>query len=229
MRLFSFDDPVHREATLLLSWYVNGTLEGAERARTDRHVRECVACKGEVEAQTLISQLIRAEDPYPQAAASLARLHARIAQQSLPANRWPAASRLESEPDAIDGMSRIRQWWQRHPWLGIGLMAQFIAVLTLVLLWQRPEPAEFRTLASPSTSTVSRDAVVVIFDSAASQVQISRLLRELDAHIVDGPNSRDAYTLDLPAESQAKALVTLRNIPWVRFAQPAPGTRGTKP
>ena len=59
MRLFSFDDPVHREATLLLPWYVNGTLEGAERARTDRHVRECVACKGEVEAQTLILRLLR--------------------------------------------------------------------------------------------------------------------------------------------------------------------------
>jgi len=225
MRLFSFDDPAHREATLLLPWYVNGTLEGAERARTDRHVRECVACKGEVEAQTLISQLIRAEDPYPQAAASLARLHTRIAQQSLPA----AASRSQSEPDAIDGVSRIRQWWQRYPWIGIGLMAQFVAVLALVLLWQRPEPAEFRTLASPSTSTVSRDAVVVIFDSTASQEQISQLLRELDAHIVDGPNSRDAYTLDVPAESQAKALVTLRSTPWVRFAQPAPGTRGTKP
>ena len=37
MRLFNFDDPSHRDTTALLPWYLNGTLDGVERARVERH------------------------------------------------------------------------------------------------------------------------------------------------------------------------------------------------
>jgi anti-sigma factor RsiW len=229
MRLFSFDDPVHREANLLLPWYLNGTLQGTERARVDRHVRECVACKSELEAQTRLQELVGTEDPHPEATAALARLHARMAAQPGPAGGSVLPRRAHHRRGATRDANGVRRWWERHRWLTLGLGAQFLVVLTLIVLWQRPEPATFHTLGSSPASAISRDAVVVIFDSTASQERISKLLRELDARIVDGPNSHDAYTLDVPVGSQTEVLEALRRRPWVRFAQPAPGSRGTRP
>jgi anti-sigma factor RsiW len=218
MRLFNFDDPQHREAIELLPWYVNGTLAGIERARVERHVQECVACRRELEAQRRVHDLVLDHAAYPASEAALARLHAELDARS---RQGSGAGRSGSAPG--------RRMWPGS-WLGWALAAQLGALLIGIVVWPYLHSGgEFHTLATPAASRTSPDAVVVVFDGTATRSQIDRLLRELNARIVDGPNLRDAYTLDLPAGAQAKALETLRGVPWVRFAQPAPGSRGTQP
>ena len=78
MRLFSFDDPAHREAGVLLPWYVNGTLDEAERARVERHVGECVACGREVEGQRRLAEALRCAAPPSGVEEGLRSLHARL-------------------------------------------------------------------------------------------------------------------------------------------------------
>jgi anti-sigma factor RsiW len=211
MRLFSFDDPRHRDVMQLLPRDVNGTLDGTERARVEDHVRQCVACRGELDAQLRLSDMVRGESVPPAMAQALARLHGQIDSAS-PARaraRWP--------------------WWQRPSLLGLLVAVQFAVILALLLMTPSEQVAPFRTLSAPPSTGLSRDAVVVVFDPAATQQRVQALLGEIDARIVAGPNARGAYTLELPAGRQAAALERMRAAPDVHFAQPAPGSVGMDP
>jgi len=81
MRLFRFDDPVHVDASALLAWYANGTLEASEQARVERHVRECVACSREVDELRRLQALLRTEEAEPSLAQSRHRTHALLDRQ----------------------------------------------------------------------------------------------------------------------------------------------------
>ncbi len=213
LRLFSFDDPTHRDVTELLPWYANGTLDGTERARVEDHVRQCVACRHELDLQQRLAETIRDDTVPTGMTKGLARLHAQI-------DLADAAVVPTLEPMA---------WWRRPSLLVPLIAAQFAVIAVLLFVDKSPGVATFRTLASPSSTVYSRDAVVVIFDPATTQQRVQALLRELDARIVDGPNTRGAYTLELPNDSQAATLERMRAMPEVRFAQPAPGSAGMKP
>ncbi len=213
LRFFSSDDPNHRDVTALLPWYVNGTLEALERARVDEHLGQCVACRHELEEQRAVGALVRSDTVAPALAHALERIHAQI-------------DALRPAPAA----NARRPWWQRPALIAPLVGAQFavIVVLLLVML-QPPPPAPFHTLSNAPPVTTSGDAVVVVFDDAVPQQRVRELLRGLDARIVDGPNSRGAFTLELPPDHQPDALARLRAAPEVRFAQPAPGSFGTMP
>jgi hypothetical protein len=181
-------------------------------------VQECVACRRELEAQRQLRDHIRTpEDTNPAMLQGLARLHSRL------------------DPQQARGGASIRapwhgwRWWTGPGWLGVVSVAQFAVILLLLLLPRAPHDTEFHTLAARQTTAPSSDAVVVIFDDATTQERMRQVLRELQARIVDGPNSRGAYTLALPAGRQQGGLEVLRLTPEVRFAQPAPGSDGMKP
>ena len=40
---------------MLLPWYVNGTLEGAELALIEAHLDECAECRADLEAERLLA------------------------------------------------------------------------------------------------------------------------------------------------------------------------------
>lgn len=213
LRLFTFDDPTHRDVTELLPWYANGTLDGTERARVEDHVRQCVACRRELDLQQRLAETIRDETVPTGMAKGLARLKAQI----------------DLDSTSIVPAPRSSAWWRRPAVLVPLIAAQFAVIAVLLFVDKSPPAAVYRTLASPSSTAYSRDAVVVIFDPATTQQRVQALLRELDARIVDGPNMRGAYTLELPNDSQAASLERMRAMPEVHFAQPAPRSAGMKP
>jgi len=213
MRLFSFDDPGHGDVMQLLPWYVNGTLGGAERARVEQHVRECVACRRELESQRRLSEVVRSEAPPAALAKGLARLSAQI--DAVETSDTPVGTRLA--------------WWRRPALLAPLVLIQLVVIATLLFV-DRPAPvAEYRALSTPAVAGRAQDAVVVIFDPAVTQRRVQELLGALDARIVNGPNAHGAYTLEVPENRQAFALERLRVQPDVRFAQPAPGSAGMEP
>lgn len=205
-RLFAHDDPRHREAIQLLPWYVNGTLDAAEFTWVDAHVHECVACRRECDQQRDLAATVRLEVTPPAMVRSFERLGTQL-------------------DDLQSHVSRWRSWLQ--PSILVPLIAaQFAAIVVLVLLPRPEAPLAYRTLSDAPRAALSNDAVVVIFDSGLTLQGVQELLRESGARIVDGPNTRGAYTLEPPPGQQAATLDRLRANPAVRFAQPAPGSDG---
>jgi anti-sigma factor RsiW len=212
MRLFNFDDPAHRDTVALLPWYVNGTLDGVERARVEQHVRECVACHGELEAQRNLRQLVRMQDAPPALSSALARMHARLDRPSL---------RLRPIPGLLERAAKRLQ----PRWLAWVALAQAACIVALLSMPGVRDEGRFHTLSARPTAPAVTDAVVVVFDGATPEARIQSLLRALDARIVDGPNTRGAYTLEVPAGRQPAVLRALEHEPDVLFVQPAPGSQ----
>jgi anti-sigma-K factor RskA len=209
MRLFNFDDPSHRNAIVLLPWYVNGTLEGVERARVEQHVQECVACRGELEAQRSLLEAVRTDAPSPALSAALARMHARLDQQPV---------RAQAQHNAV----AVESGWLRPRWLAWVAMAEAACIAGLLVVPRLDDAPGYHTLSAPPTGSAPVDAVVVVFDGAMPQAEMQSLLRAMDARIVDGPNTRGAYTLGVPAGRGGEVLHILQREPSVLFVQPAP-------
>jgi hypothetical protein len=145
-------------------------------------------------------------------------------------------ARLHASLDARDEVrsgaahrTRAERWWRRPVWLGVTLGSAVILALTLWQIARPPQDVRFHTLAAQSDKGSSRDAVVVVFQETMTQDRMRALLHALGARIVDGPNSRGAYTLEVPPGRQQAVLQALRHEPDVRFAQPAPGSEGMRP
>jgi len=210
MRLYPIDDPQHAEAADLLPWFANGTLDENERAQVERHLADCIACKQDL-AELRDVQTIYSEEALEQATSQgLARLRRRIAKLEPGHN----AFHLREVP-----ARKTFPWWQAL------LVAQGAMILVLATaFYMRSEPGYYHTLASAQAPVHTGAAVRVIFDGQQPEGEIRGVLRGLHARIVDGPTPEGAYTLDVPAGEQARALSELRQRKWVRFAEPAAST-----
>jgi anti-sigma factor RsiW len=212
MRLFRFDDPEHGEANELLPWLVNGTLDGLERTRVERHVAECVACSQEVDDLRALQAAVALDDDADrQATQALARIKARV-------------HTAESRRGAKRGMqSIVSQWGQTNRWVRYAVLAQFVllAVMAAALL-QQPTPQYYHSLGAAPKTASPGSGVVVVFNEALAERDMRSLLLRLHARIVDGPSPAGAYTLQVPQEEQATALALLRHTSSVVFAEPAP-------
>jgi anti-sigma factor RsiW len=211
MRLFRFDDPEHGEATQLLPWLVNDTLNSDERAGVERHLVQCVACRNEVENLCALQACIARDDGDPLLTQAFGRINARLEE-------------TECAPDPRRILRRIAlQWKQTGPWLRGTVMAQAagLALLTIVLLAQSA-PQYYRTLgATPVRASLDTD-LVVVFNAALPEREVRSLLLRLRARIVDGPSPAGAYTLQVARGEQQLALAVLRREGSVIFAEPAP-------
>ena len=216
-RLFSIDDPDHAHASEVLPWYVNGSLSSAEHARVEHHIGECAACRAELAALRELQSVVQSEGEEAVEADALARMHARIA---------------EDEARCAPARAGRRGWlgtqWRLSPSpvrLALGL--QLVLVLSLGALAAMGSPsAIYRTLAAtPSPAQGAR--LTVVFDDAATQGEIRRVLGRLHARIVEGPNGVGALGIEVPPQEVAAALEELRATPRVRLA--APALRNTLP
>src|SRR5262249_53194286 len=203
MRLYPIDDPQHSEAADLLPWYANGTLDDKERAQVERHLADCIACKQDLQDLKSVQAMYAEEAPDHAAARALARARQRIA-------------RLETGGDSRAHHAKLR-WWQ------VVLVGQAALILLLAAaLLLRPDLHYYHTQAAAQGSAHGGGAgLVVIFDGARSEGELRDLLRSLDARVVDGPTAEGAYTLQVPAGEETRALSVLKQSDWVRFAEPA--------
>jgi hypothetical protein len=196
-RVLPLHPNVHRMVDALLPWHVNGTLEGEERDLVVRHLEECGQCRREVEW--------------------LRGLHAACVA---------CAAEDEGSP-VFDVLRRRRKpWWRSTPVWGIAAAAQ-LAVIGLLgwRVWSADETsAQYRTLASEGG--IASGDVVVVFDAAAPEAQMRRLLQASGARIVGGPTAANGYVLAIPPDARARALEQLRAAKIVKLAEPL-GNRDT--
>jgi hypothetical protein len=214
-RLFSLGGERHRAVEQLLPWYANGTLDQAERAEVEAHVRECARCQGDVRWQ----QRLQAAEPLPEVDAKS------DARSDAEADRgW---ARLRAALDEPRSAARPRAP-HRFAWAFVAAPLAFVGVIAAVLVVQ--EGAPYRGLAASSPSAAN---ALVVFSPGTTEAQIRALLRAQHAQVVSGPTSTDAWLVQVPHARLEAAIAAWRTQSAVARAEsleavapaPAEGTR----
>ena len=195
-RVLRLDSDEHGAVQALLPWYANGTLEAAEHAEVEAHLGDCARCRTDLDFQ----RLVRAT-PVAPPAGDVER-------------RWLALrGRLESPPPMARPAAPPRAGWTLPRWLLPALALQAVFVVAIAAAWLAlPVPADYRTLGAAAAAPAAN--ALVVFRPDATEAEIRRALRAVDARVVGGPTVTDAWLLRVPALG-APALARLRAQPAV--------------
>lgn len=202
----------HDQATELLPWLVNDTLDPQERDAVHQHATSCVICRREIaRLQALQAAIVSMEGQDAVEAPDMRRINARI-------------DALADRENFVNvALTRLHEWFG-NPWrLAFTLQTALLVALGAVWLAPRnPEP-EFRTLTEPQ-SLPAGYYLRVVFNPTLDSAHMSSLLNGTRLTIVSGPSARGVYTLrfaDGTAASDRVAVVSaLQGQPGVLFVQP---------
>jgi len=227
---------IHAQAARDLPWLVNGTLEGDAAVRLRAHLDGCESCRGDYEAQLRLHGAMRAEDSLAFAAEpSFQKLMARIeGLESAGIHGVPAAANATAAPQraSLATSERRRARWPARPsrfvpWLAAAVVIEAVGLALGPWLLRSPAPlaAPYATLSARPQAYGEGERVRVVFKPGVPLADVARLLRGIDAHIVDGPTDANVYTLGFaqlkiaPAQLEAR-VDRLRASPEVVFAEP---------
>ena len=198
------DPRIHQAVQQMLPWLLAGTLDPAELAIAEPHLRECAECRADLAWQRKLRAATRAADDAFDADRAFAQLLPRLGPQAprfgVPA-RWRRAA-------AANGA-----------WLRWTAVAELAAIGVLSLMLARPAPG-YRALGAPGALDGN---AVVVFRPDTTEREMRRILTAAGARVVDGPTAMDAYVLALPATQPGATLLQLRAEPAVTLAQPLGG------
>lgn len=203
-RILPFTNDPHRETRDLMPWLITGRLDPEEQARVEAHLAACADCSRELAAErTLASEV--AELPIA-TGIGWAAMRDRLDSAAREAAFVPA-------PRPLYRRFTVRQ-------IGTVLAAQaalLAAAVTITLRVEAPM-ATYHALGS-APAAVGGNAIVV-FRPDARESDISRLLKDNDARLVDGPTAANAYVLRIPDTERTQALGRLRGDAVVVLAEP---------
>lgn len=232
MKLRSKRSALHARAELIIPWLVNGSLPADAEPALREHITTCRECREDYEEQQRVREAMRAEGPLVFAAeSSYQKLLTRIRtsatandeERSAEPNSWKGAELSQPQP--------MPAFWQAPPvvrWLAAAVILQAFAIGLGAWVWHShaaPTGSPYLTLTSSSPSFQSGPRARVVFSTHLSLGALQKVLRGVDAHIIDGPADGDAYTLGFagPPDSPItlhQRLATLRANPAVLFAEP---------
>lgn len=212
----------HQEISLLLPWYVNKTLRGAEIKMVENHLKVCLTCRRELATLHKLAAAVQQEGSIDTVAhASFSHLKKRIHSSD--------AADQEKAPKVIASPVQRRRydkiWRLPRPALALA------AVLLLSVLIPRftdtgsTQMNEYRTLSDAENPATSPNTVRVIFSNDTGQPKINEILASVHGQIIDGPTAQGVYTVaiqsELASENVLNRVASLRDNPHVIFAEPA--------
>lgn len=134
-------DTLHESVMQLLPWYVNGTLEAAERRSVEHHLEHCAECRDNVELLSQVRHSVRNDSPAPLVP---------------PAHPEAMLAAIE----AAENPSKVRRGW-----IGFGIAAS-VVLATAIIAWYAQDristnnsPTNFQT-ATTSSAEDSMDYVI---------------------------------------------------------------------
>ena len=198
---------LERRALELLPWYVNGTLDGAERELVGRQALTSLTCRKELERLRRLYLLIQRDDAEAVAAdRGLERLMERINSGA-------------SGP----GAPRRRGFFS---WTRLAIAASLIAALAVPFAWRTDGPAKApATYETMSRVAAARDGarLRVIFAAGVPQAEQKALLARLDLTVVGPPTADGVITLRLAEGADpARVVDGLRGDPRIAFVSTPP-------
>ena len=202
--ILPFTNDPHRETRDLLPWLITGRLDAAEQARVEAHLATCEECSRELAAERALASEV-AELPIATGigwAAMRDRLDSAARQTAF----VPA-------PPSLRRRFTTRQ-------IGTMLAAQAALLAPAVTITLRVEAPMAAYHALGSAPAAPGGNAIVIFRPDARESDISRLLKDNDARVVDGPTAANAYVLRIPGSTRTHVLDRLRGDSTVVLAEP---------
>ena len=180
----------HDGLELLLPWYVNGTLDGDERAVLQQHVQDCDECRENVALLEQMQAAVTSNSPSP------------IVPR-------PNLAGLMEQLDAAGGTSHDRFGWMTPRALAA---AAAIVVLGIALLLVDPnpvqqEPQRFETATSVNAVAASGYVLAVQFLPDTSAERRQELIAAMGGSSM-GPGEQP-YTYRVSVAPQAESLQEL--------------------
>jgi len=191
----------HDDASTLLPWYVNGTLDAGEREAVEAHLAHCVACRQEL--------------------AFLREVAAATAENGAPA---PAGVDVRS----LSG--RLRRAWWLTPAPARGLVAAQAAVIAGLVVWTAVMPAApvatyYATLDEPAQPAAPGGRLQLVFAADTTEERLRALLLDHKLRLVAGPSPLGVYTVAVEAEGMDGVAAMVEDLlakPQIRLAAPLP-------
>jgi len=190
----------HQEIIESLPWYVNGTLDQAERAAVTQHLASgCDECAQEVKSLRALHKAVKAAgDEAPEPSPFL--LNRALAE----IEDYERTRAQEQSPQSVKAASpslwdRLRESWSpKTPvFARLALATQLALVLVLgaVAVYQYENPQVIYKTTSDSSGTKAK--LSVIFNENATEGGIRQTLEEIHGSIVEGPTAQGRYTIQL--------------------------------
>jgi anti-sigma factor RsiW len=211
-RVLSFGRSPHQDVQELLPWFLNGTLQGEEAARVEEHLRGCPGCREELECLRVMQSEYVESEMAPEAQAALAKLRPRL-EEAVPARR-PPPRRATGRAATLTAPFPV--------WFKLAMAAQFALVFGLGWAVLQPDRAglAYHTLSAAGAPERAVGSLVVVFDPAAPQRDVVRILRASGGRVVDGPTASNGYVVAVPDGGLSAALTRLHAEPSVVLAEP---------
>jgi hypothetical protein len=199
----------HQEIIESLPWYVNGTLDQAERAAVTQHLATgCDECAREVKSLTAMHKAVKtAGDEAPEPSPFLLnRALAEIEDYERTRAQEQSRPAATASPRLWD---RLREsWWPKTPvFARVALATQLALVLVLgaVAVYQYENPqVKYTTSTGPGTADGGAK-LSVIFNENATAGAIRQALEEIHGSIVEGPTAQGRYTIQLAISLEQRA------------------------
>lgn len=197
-------DNEHTAVDELLPWYVNDTLDAAERARVDMHVRDCARCRENAEFLTDVQAVVQTDSPAPLVPqADVDGLLATIEQGDVP-----------------------RRNSRNVGYLAVAASLFAVAVIAPALVDRSgvsdEQAKQFETVISPSASNTMQYIVELRFVAATSPAERLEILDTMGGAVSSEPSDADRITLHVESGSFSelqRRIDDLRSLPQVSAAE----------
>lgn len=216
----------HQEISLLLPWFVNKTLSGAERIRVENHLKVCLTCRREIAGLIKLSEAVQQDGSLDSAVqASFSQLRKRI--------ELTAPDVQEVMPPTVNLPVR-RKWTDKPVLKHLAMEPQALALAAVLILsllvngyfyTGKMLNNDYRTLSDTTTSIAGKNDIKVVFADKTDQQQLNKILTSVHGQIVEGPSAQGVYTVRIEEKFAAanllETITQLRENPNVIFAEPA--------
>jgi len=202
--ILPFTKDPHRETRDLMPWLITGRLGPEERARIETHLAACADCSRELAAERALASDI-AELPIA-TGIGWAAMRDRLDSAAQQASYVPAPQPFH------------RRFTPRQIGTVLAAQAALLAAAVTVTLRVEAPMAPYHALSSAPVTAAGN--AIVVFRPDARESDISRLLKNNDARLVDGPTAANAYVLRIPGADRTHALDRLRSDAAVVLAEP---------
>ncbi len=212
VRVVEFARSAHRRAQELLPFRVGGQLDEEQQRVLDAHLRECAACRAELQWERELKDAMSGPDvPASDVDAAWAQMRRRM-----DAPRPGVIRRIRQSWSAGRGHASALPRFVRY-----GLAAQFAVIAALAVLAgaQPIAPAQYRAPSSGADAPRTGASLVIVFDPAIREEQLRVILRKAGARIAGGPNEAGAYLLAIDGADAQAVLRALRGERGVRTVQ----------